>query len=104
MAIFRLIGEGARLTLWSGRTMKVSVLITGSAVALISTCILTGSVASAAISTESKQQYRPKKAAGKNREQSEASTVKACLAADPPRTWAEASQGGGTIELREAAR
>jgi hypothetical protein len=97
------LGEGARLTLRSGRTMKVSVLITGSAVALVSTCILAGSVASAAISTERQQQYLLR-TAGENRGQSEASTVKACLAADPPRAWAAASQGGEINKLREAAR
>jgi hypothetical protein len=83
--------------------MRVSVQTPVSAVALASAAILAGSAASAAISTE-RQQYRPKKAAGENREPSEAGAVKACPAADPPRPWGEAPQGGGANKLPEAAQ
>jgi hypothetical protein len=82
--------------------MRVSVQTTVSVVA--SACILAGSVASAAVSTERQQQYRPKKAAGENRGCSEASAGKACLTADPPTTWAAASQGDEINKLREAAQ
>jgi hypothetical protein len=79
--------------------MRGSVLITDSAVALVSTGILAGCVASAAISP-SASSNTPKKAGGENREQSEASTVKACLGADLPPAWAEASQGDDINKLR----
>ena len=64
--------------------MRVSVQTPVSVVALVSTGILAASVASAA--------------------QSEAGAVKACPAAGPPPASAEASQGGGAGELREAAQ
>jgi hypothetical protein len=83
--------------------MRVSVQTTVSAVALVSTGILAGSVASAAISSERQQQYRPKKAAGENRGQWKAGSAKACLAAEPPARTA-ASQGGDINKLREAAQ
>jgi hypothetical protein len=84
--------------------MRVSVLITGSAVALASTCILATSVASATISTERQQQYAAKKAAGENRGQREAGAAKACLTAEPPPTWGERPQGGGANKLPEATQ
>ena len=84
--------------------MRVSVQTTVSVVALASTCILAVSVASAANSPERQQQYRPEKAAGKTPGQWKASTVKACLAADPPRAGTEASQGDDINKLPEAAR
>jgi hypothetical protein len=84
--------------------MRISVQTAVSVVALASTCILAASVASAAISAECPQQYPAKKAAGENHGRSEASTVKACLAADPPRAGAAASQGDDINKLREGAQ
>jgi hypothetical protein len=85
--------------------MRVWVLISAFAVALASTCLLAAAVAEAATSTECKQQYAAKKAAGATGGQSEGSYVKACLAADPSPAGAETSQAGGDInKLREAAQ
>jgi hypothetical protein len=84
--------------------MRVSVQTPVSAVALASAAILAASVASAANSPERCQQYRPKNAAGENREPCEAGAVKACPAADPPPAGAAASQGGDINKLREAAQ
>jgi hypothetical protein len=74
-------------------------------VALASTCILADAVAAARTPAECKQEFAARKAAGATAGQSEASDVRACLAADPPPAGAEASQGGDDVnKLREAAQ
>jgi hypothetical protein len=76
------------------------------AVTLASACTLADSFASARTPAECKQEYSAKKAADATGGRSEASYVKACLAADPPApAGADASQGGGDVnKLREAAQ
>jgi hypothetical protein len=85
--------------------VRFSTVASAWTVAVASTSILADAVASARTSAECKQEFAAKKAAGATGGQSEASYVKACLAADPPPAEAEASQGGGDVnKLREAAQ
>jgi hypothetical protein len=85
--------------------VRISTVPSAWTVALASTCILADAVASARTPAECQQEFAAKKAAGGTGGQSEASYVRACLAADPQPAGAEASQGGDDVnKLREAAQ
>jgi hypothetical protein len=86
--------------------VRVSVLISALAVAVASTCIFADAVASTRTPAECKREFAARKTTGVAGGQSEASYVKACLAADPPPASAEAPQGGeeSANNLREAAQ